>query len=316
MIKKFILKKYQEVIKRYDYEIGIKYFNVNDFDGLQVEKFNFMSEEVKLSGYLYNYNQYDPKKLVIFCHGIGPGHLAYMQEINLIASQGYLVLAFDVTGTGTSDGKNIHSMSQSLVDLDNLLRYISTVKKLKNLELTIIGHSWGGYAAGNITNYHKNIKNVIVISGFVSIKQFLKQNLKGIGALFRKPIYEFEKEMNPNYVASSSLDAIKNSETNYLIIHSKDDPMVKINYSAKYIYKKLKNSKVSYLFVDHKKHNPNYTVLAVEYMNHIFNTYYAGLKKGLYDTDEKKNKYFEKVDWNKMTEQDLTIWEQIFNFIK
>lgn len=313
-----LINKYKKRIKRCDFDKAIKYFNVADFKGLNKEDISFKSNQgITLNGGIYYYNNYNKAKLVIFCHGMGPGHLAYMKEIEVLARQGYLVLAYDNTGTGFSEGNDFRAISQSLADLDACKKYVEANDKLKNLEQIIIGHSWGAYAAGNIANFNnKNIKTIVVISGFVSVKENLKQNLKGPLYLLSKGIIKYENMMNPNYALSSSLDAIKNNkQINYLIIHSKDDDQVLYKYSARYLINRIDQANVSFLITDKKYHNPNYTKDAVLYFRKRFSEYSLKIKNKEFQTEEERIKFMKSSDFNKMTAQDEYIWKEIFSKI-
>ncbi len=316
MLKDKIIQLYKRIVARYDYEPGIRYFNAADFHGLNAEPFEFPSNEgITLRGFIYGYTGHDRDRLVVFCHGIGPGHLSYMREIELLASSGFRVMAYDVTGTGMSGGKDIRSMTQSLADLDACIGYIRSRDDLKYLELSVIGHSWGGYAAGNILNYRKQIRHVVVISGFTSFQNILKQYLKGIAALLRGIIYRYEKELAPGYVDSSSEQAFADDDADFLIIHSADDAVVSCRLNAEYLSKTVKRSNVGFLLVDGKGHNPNYTHSAVSAMKTTFGGFQAELKRGNLKTDQQKTDYFKGTDWFALTEQDPDVWQRIIEHI-
>mgnify|MGYP007113739075 FL=1 len=67
--------------------------------------------------------------------------------------------------------------------------------------------------------------------------------------------------------------------------------------------------------VDGKGHNPNYIKEAVSYMNEIFSDFNKKLKEMNMSLDD-KIKYFKNVDFDKMTKQDIDVWNEIFKFIK
>ena len=99
-----------------------------------------------------------------------------------------------------------------------------------------------------------------------------------------------------------------------MVIHSKDDqtinPKTGIDFLKKHLVKKIK-----YLMVDGKGHNPNYIKEAVSYMNKIFSDFNKKLKEMNMSLDD-KIKYFKNVDFDKMTKQDVDVWNEIFKFIK
>lgn len=67
--------------------------------------------------------------------------------------------------------------------------------------------------------------------------------------------------------------------------------------------------------VDGKGHSPNYIKEAVSCMNEIFSDFNKKLKEMNMSLDD-KIKYFKNVDFDKMTKQDMDVWNEIFKFIK
>ena len=66
------------------------------------------------------------------------------------------------------------------------------------------------------------------------------------------------------------------------------------------------------MLVDGKKHNPNYTVDAVNYLGEYTAQLTRKLKKKELVTPEQKKAFVESFDWDRMTAQDETVWEKIF----
>ena len=59
------------------------YFSANDFPGLVAEAYPFTScEGHTLQGYIYHYDSPVPNRLVVFDHGFGSGHRAYMKALS------------------------------------------------------------------------------------------------------------------------------------------------------------------------------------------------------------------------------------------
>lgn len=62
-----------------------------------------------------------------------------------------------------------------------------------------------------------------------------------------------------------------------------------------------------------KGHNPNYTSAAVSYLSELSEK----LKKVKnLKTEQEKEQFKNSFDWNKMTEQDEEVWNQILEFLK
>ena len=120
-------------------EILIQYPN------LKREKEEILTKEnIKLVGYWYNRKEDQP--IIVFSQGIGTRVVGYINEINYFATNGYTVFAFDNTGCGESEGKNIRGLPQSVVDLDCVLSYIENLEGCKDEKIFLYGHSWGGFA--------------------------------------------------------------------------------------------------------------------------------------------------------------------------
>lgn len=299
-------------IIRYDYEPYLKYFSSKDFDGLKAEKISFKSIHGDiLKGNIYYYDGYDKDKLIVFVHGIGPGHLSYMREIEYLCKNNFRVLAYDMTGTGMSDGDTIYGLSEALADLDYALDYVWSSEELKNLEISVIGHSLGAYASLNIAYYKPNIKNIVAISGFESLSTLA--NSFGVN---NDELLNYEKSVNPGYATSIGIEAIDAYKGNMLIIHSGDDCVVPHTAGISYIHECTANKKVKYLLVESKGHNPNYTKEAVKYMKDIMGEFNTKINQGLIKAEQEKIEFFQNVDFYKMTEQDEDIFSQIIDLLK
>ena len=84
----------------------VSYFSAADFPGLNNEAYSFKSSlGHNLNGYIYSYEGSNTDRLIVFDHGMGGGHLAYMKEIEMLCRHGYTVLAYDHTGCMQSEGK-------------------------------------------------------------------------------------------------------------------------------------------------------------------------------------------------------------------
>ena len=302
-------------INRYDDDKIIFYYSYKDFPGLKAQPIEFKTPQGYLiKGNIYSYENHDKEDLVIFCHGLGGGHRSYMREIELICSRGYEVLSYDNVGCWESEGENIRGLSEAVNDLVCCIDFLAGSYNLKDRKLHIIGHSWGGYAAGNILNFRrKNIKSVTVISGFASVDTIIFGGYGGKMKIFRNAILRFERKANPKYADCCSVEAFKDTKAKVLLIHSKDDPVCAIACGMDYVRPRVNNPNVSYLEVEGKFHNPNYTADAVSYLQQSFGEYQNLLKKKKLRTYEEKKAFMDLRDFRRMTEQDPEVWSAIFN---
>lgn len=298
-------------ITRFDKNGITPFLSNEDFKGLKKED-NFFtnSKGNKIAYFFYEYQNQHNDKIILFLHGIGPGHTAYMSEINTICEKGYKVLTLDYTGCDKSEGKNLYSINQPTEDVDELLNYLN----LKE-EVIVIGHSLGGYTCLNTINVHQNIKKAVVISGFLSLKKELDGLFKHIPFSSYSSI-RYEKKLNMKYGKLNNTKYLKNTNDKILFVHSKDDHLVPFNTSTGYVQRKIKNDNLQFVVVNNKKHNPNYTKESLDYMNETFATYYHKIKTKELVTFDKKKEYMSDKSAFKMTYQDKDVWDKIFDFIE
>ncbi|MCR5505535.1 MAG: lysophospholipase, partial [Bacilli bacterium] len=289
-----------------------KYFHQEDFPNLKADPYSFYSAVNKLNGYFYYYDGYQEDVLVIFCHGIGGGHSSYLQEINNLAKHGYKVLAYDNTGCCNSEGKNIHTLGQSLVDLSYALA--SVRKNFNSKKIYVVGHSWGGYAVSNINNFMP-VDKVVAISPFISIKREYKDIFPFPLKLIVKKIVKLEYIRNGDYAHSCAIKALNKKNVSALVIASKDDSVIKFKHHTGKLMKKVKNSKVQFVIYDNKNHQPHYEKESVDYYNEKFGEFNQLVKDKKITTLEEKKAFFEKVDFLFMTKQDDNVWQEIYNFL-
>ena len=199
-------------------------------------------------------------------------------------------------------------MNEPTRDLIDLLNHLN-IKE----EIILIGHSLGGYTSLNGINLRKDIHKAVIMSGFVSLYNELKFLLKL--PCIAKSLCKYEKSVEPDYYGIDNLTYLKDTKDKILFIHSVDDGLVGYKSSTKLV-QNLNNPNLSFLIVNNRKHNPNYTDEAVKYMNDTFATYQKLIRNKILDTDEKRIKFFEDKSILKMTEQDKSVINTILEFIK
>lgn len=306
------------VYKRRDDDGSLFCFKAADFPGLISEDYSFVTKRGhKLGGHFYHYGSPKPNRLIVFEHGMSVGHRAYFREIERIAREGYLVYSYDHTGCTESEGEHIMGLSGSLADLDSCISALAE-RGFAPEQISVIGHSWGGYSTMNILSYHPNLRSIVALSGFISLRDMLGQVIPGILAPFRPVIYRLEKETNPDYAESSGIATLLSAKSPALIIHSEGDNSVNI----KRHFVKLQNAlsdkeNVTFLKFTDRVHNPTYTPDAVKYKQTFFKEYTKRTKKNKHKSNMEEHKAFlASYDWQRMTAQDEEVWKVIFNFLK
>jgi dipeptidyl aminopeptidase/acylaminoacyl peptidase len=174
-----------------------------------------------------------------------------------------------------------------------------------------MGHSWGGFSTLNISALHPEISHIVVLSGFVSVEEMMKTFFSGILKGYRKPVLALEKETNPYFYGFNGITTLSNSKVKGLLIYSDNDKLCRISH-----YHLLKQAlgereNLRFLLVKNKGHNPNYTVDAIGLLDK-FSKERAKLIKKKNISKEEKDRFISSFDWDKMTQQDGEVWNEIF----
>ena len=296
-------------LQRYDKDEAIPYYSAADFPGLACAAGSFESSAgVQIAYFTYRYGGYDEKKLVLFCPGMGPGHTAYLAEIETLCRAGYRVLTLDYTGCGASGGERMTSVNAPVRDAMELLDLLKPAE-----EIVPVGHSLGGYTALSVANLLPAVTRAVVISGFVSIADEMMGFVKL--RLLAGSVGRFEKKLDPRYGAVDNRKYLKSTTDRILWIHSTDDPMVNYKYNAGRV-RKIARPNVRLLTVEGKKHNPQYTGEALATMNAWMGEYYRLVREKQLETLEARRAYFADKPIGRMTAQDPAVWDEILGFIK
>ncbi len=291
------------------------YFSAENFPGLLSEPYSFKSSEGHtLKGYIYNYPAPIQDRMVVFDHGFGGGHRAYMKEIDMLCRHGYQVLAYDHTGCMESEGDGCGGLSHSLCDLNDCISAIKSDQRFSGYDISVIGHSWGAFSTLNISALHPEISHIVAISGFVSAKEMIHTFFSGIMRGYRKAVLDFEEKSNPVFSKFNAVESLSNSNTKALLIYSDNDGMCKrVHYD---ILKKglCGKENISFWLLKNRYHNPNYTDDAVKYLGEFIKARSKiTSNKRLSESD--KEKFVSSFDFDRMTAQDEAVWEKIFNHL-
>jgi len=317
-----IFNKLEEMYKKMVYTRAddngcVVYFSADDFVGLRKKAYPFKSSKGHaLQGYFYYYDNYIPGRIVMFEHGMGSGHRGYMKEIELLARRGYLVFSYDHTGCMESGGETTGGFIHSLIDLNDAINALQEDPEYRDMEISVVGHSWGALSTMNISALHPEVRHQIALAGPLSVEHMLKQSFGGLLSRVGKRILENERKANPDFIGYDAITALMNTSAQVLVIHSDDDPTVKCSASFDLLEKAVSGRKnITLVKVSGKRHNPNYTEDAVKYKDAFFAEYRKMMKKGLLTTESAKQEFKSRYDWNRMTAQDEAIWDLIFKIL-
>ena len=306
----------RNLFARQDNADGIFYFQPEDFPGLSAHPYSFRAiAGHELKGYFYHYENPIPGRLVVFDHGMGNGHRAYMREIERLCRAGFLVFSYDHTGCMESGGEGTNGFATSLSDLDACFRALKAEQTLRDRRFSVVGHSWGGFSTMNISALHPEITHVVSMSGFVSVNRIVSQFFGGPLKGFRKMAMDLERRSNPEYVDFCAVDTLSKAQGKVLLIYSDDDATVSRKVHFEFLKEKLgEKENITFLLVTGKDHNPGYTRDAVVYKNGFFKTFTKKRKK--LTTPETRKAFMDGYDWWRMTEQDEDVWKVIENHLK
>ena len=232
----------------YNGEFGHRYeerryesYRVENFKGLQVERCSIVANKGhRLAGRKYSRAGQTPKALFVMVHGLCGSHKNYLDICNFFASNGYAVFSYDATGNGESEGKKVGGFAQGLADLDYVLNYVKALPEYQGLPIVLMGHSWGGFCATNILNFHPDIKAVVSVSGFDTsaalLEQYTEVHMGKAVTLLMPYIKLYERLCWGKYAKTSACAGFTNSQAKVMVIHSTDDPTVfpRVGYDRYY----------------------------------------------------------------------------------
>ncbi len=297
IFEKHVVNIYKNVVyTRCDDVETIHYFCPEDFPGLKFEEYRFKATAGHtLYGWLYEYEGAIPDRLIVFDHGFGGGHLAYIKEIEKLCKHGYKVFAYDHTGFMKSGGKSPNGLAQSLCDLNDCITKLKYDDRFATCDISVMGHSWGAFSTMNITAFHPEISHIVAMSGYISVEEMINTLFSGIIKGYRKAILTLEKETNPKYVNFNAIETLKKSNTKALLIYSDNDHICHRTH-----YDILKGSlegkeNVKFLLEANKGHNPNYTEDAVKLLDAFIKSRLKFKHKKNVTAEEKNSLYLHMI---------------------
>ena len=297
--------------RRFDFHPKLKYFTIKDFPDMDMDPIEFKNQRGHFlrGGFYYDDNLQPHKKLMIFSHGIGPGHQAYTHLIHTFVKKGYVVFAYDNMGCGLSEGKSIRGIPQAVSDLQDALTYVDKTTYAR-LPKTLLGHSWGAYAVLRAARMKFNLAKIISIAPFNDVGEMLGKYLPWI-----KRFKWFVKINNHmmfgklSTVTSSEILATTKTKTLLIAGEKDDDVPLKGNYDL-FIKSKNPVSKV-YLAKNHR-HNPYLSFRAETYVIDTILKGTANLAKE--KNNEVLDAFFNSINYQWVGEHDPLIIEMIESF--
>ena len=291
------------------------YFSEKGFPGLKKEAVSFTaSAGHTLQGYLYQFDGAREDRLVVFEHGFGGGHRAYMKEIVKLCEHGYKVFSYDHTGCMESGGETPNGLAQSLCDLNDCINMLKRDERFKSLKLSVMGHSWGAFSTMNIAALHPEVTHVVAMSGFVSVPLMIQSSFTGLLSPYQKAVLELEEKSNPVFSKYNSAQSLRSSGVKALLIYSDNDHICKAVHRQTLIKELADVDTVKFIITKNKFHNPNYTEDAAKYVVK-FGEARKHLVKSKKLNEEKTQQFLFSFDWDRMTAQDAAVWQKIYEHL-
>lgn len=309
--------------KRYDDNNTLKYFYAKDFENLVVEPIEFVSKGNTIKGFVYSDSSLiSYKGVIVFSHGLGVGHNQYTTEIDYLAKLGYLVVAYDVSGTANSEGKSIKGITTALYNLDDCLKFVENHPVLSKYKKMVFGHSMGAYASNNITRYNHELVGIVSISGFDTPYGLLSDEITMVNGMEIKALtnaFKFLDRMNFGKEGLwSSLDAFRKTNVRHIIVSGDKDNIVNISKNYELFKEELKdNSNFEFMLVEGRYHRPLLSLEAATYDQET-NVQLSELKKEYKNKipDEVNRKYYDSLDYKLLVELDYQVMSEISQFIE
>lgn len=194
----------------------------------------FYSGKNRLQGYIFG--EENTKGLLVFAHGIHSGHESYIQEIIWMVEHGWRVLAYDATGSCTSEGRGTIGLIQSALDLDAALTYVESDKTLNKLPICLMGHSWGGYAVAAGLYFDHNVKASASIAGYSDSIQMMMSfvtDKMGKATVLLPPFAYLENRiLFGKYAGLTAVDGINRANIPVMLVHGTADELVRYDVTG------------------------------------------------------------------------------------
>ena len=317
LFSKIIKKKFDAVLGRYDGDPAYHYDVPSDFPELSSQPFDIPGDRnVMLKGAFYYVGQLQPEKLIVFDHGIGAGHLAYLKEIAYLAKSSYTVYAYDHTGCVATGGTGILGFAQGINDLDHVLTALQQDSRFSGVPRKLMGHSWGGYASMNVSALHPEVTHVVSLAGFLSARSLVEQYIPKPFLKYSGEVMERERQHNPAYADLDARESLLKSQTRLLHLQSRDDVKVEFARGCQPLREALaERPHTQFLVVDRKNHDPQRTEAAAAANAAMLQDLEQKRKKHQLDTVAQQAEFRSTYDWDQITEQDPAVWEKILAFL-
>lgn len=295
-------------------------WSIDDFDGLQRERYAFPSDKGQmLTGYRYYREGAEVRGVIVIAHGFGGGgHRNYMNIADYFAANGYAVFAYDATGNDESGGEAVGGLPQGVIDLDYALRFVKSEPDFAGLPIMLWGHSWGGYSVGSVLALHPDVKAAVIVAGFNESIDMLEcegRNIAGDAIGFVLPaLAAHEEKLFGDYTGMSILEGVAATDAKIMILHSENDSMIPVDISYdRYVAAFGDDPRFTFVHFEDRGHNYPFCDPAraayVEAWNAQANAYAE--EHGPLSDEERAAYYNERLDLHQLYPLDMDLMAQM-----
>lgn len=294
--------------KRSDGAFTIDYAHFDEYKSLRRKPISFPNDKGNvLRGYIYrNAREKNFKALVVIVHGIGGGHAYLYNVIDALCRAGFLVLGYDMTGCGVSEGKCVRSIIQAIPDIKCALAFIKKDPELDRYPLYLFGHSWGGFAVLAVLNYPEyDVAKCVSVAGFNSEVDLAIPPKKGTG-FARALLMGHDLAHYGKYAKVTAFEALKTTKAKVLFVQGENDPSVDPTYAGKF-FATSGNPNVQVMLLPGKGHTPFVTPAAEELQAQV-------LKDLGFFGEKERNQDIAPIDFHPLSVPDEKVYRSIIDF--
>lgn len=250
---------------RMNFEEGKELISYNDIkDKYERLEYSFKSKNNILKAYIYR--KEESEKLVVYVHGMCPGHQGYLSDIISFMERGYNVFTYDFTATGASSGNYYCGVNQQYFDLKCAIKFLKENNLFGYKDIYLYGHSMGGYAVGCCSD--EIFSGIVSISGFDShideLVAAFSKNANGFVKVVAKVMLSIKYLIDQGFKYNiKAHNVLMNTTVNTLVIHGTNDELVPFEKISILSKKDLiNNNKVKYIEMSDELHNSHNSVIA------------------------------------------------------
>ncbi len=184
-----------------------------------------------------------------------------MPLARVFCDAGFMVIMFDGTGVGISEGNGIYGLPQHTLDMKSVLDAVEADPELSRLPLLLFGHSWGGYAACTVSCLSAYpIRGILACSTFrkslSSMIPTIRRRYRAVSSVLIGCVKFLERHTFGSVASVTSSDGLKKLGCPARLYHSRDDSVISVEESfAAMKYELSGQENITFVEMDGRNHN-------------------------------------------------------------